>query len=240
MMLESLGGWLTLSNKLPAATLWCCKEDISCNSLFLTRFSSILSSPLSYTELLSLRLIDRLIDFMSCMLPNNSFSNWNQWGDLAFAMARRDWLVTAHVFPAPPLLFLLLFLSHSERYAQKWIHLRRKKNIFKVDGWGKVFIIEILASSVFRLVFLPMFLLSLVDDSRVETDRKDGRGRRDDMWQRLHARLAGTQHASESSKAPQHHQTPWFIALAPAPRGIIQIILQERCEIVASLLFYHD
>lgn len=56
--------------------------------------------------------------------------------------------------------------------------------------------------------------------------------RRDDMWQRLHARLAGTQYACESSKPPRHHQTPRFIALAtaPAPKGIAWTSLQDRCR----------
>lgn len=38
------------------------------------------------------------------------------------------------------------------------------------------------------------------------------RGRREDMRQRLRARLAGTRHASESSEAQKHHHMPQFEA----------------------------
>lgn len=43
--------------------------------------------------------------------------------------------------------------------------------------------------------------------------------RRDDMWQRLHARLAGTRQACESSGLLQHCQTLLFIALGVAPEN---------------------
>lgn len=44
-------------------------------------------------------------------------------------------------------------------------------------------------------------------------------GRRDDMRQRLHARLAGTQHACESSGLLRRRQTLLFIALGAAPEN---------------------
>lgn len=51
-------------------------------------------------------------------------------------------------------------------------------------------------------------LLNLWQQRRTGTTR----GRCEDMWQRLHARLAGTQHASESSEAQKHHRMPQFKA----------------------------
>lgn len=46
--------------------------------------------------------------------------------------------------------------------------------------------------------------------------------------------LAGTQYAPESSDPLRHHQTLRFIALAAAPTGIIEIILQDIVD--AALL----
>lgn len=60
--------------------------------------------------------------------------------------------------------------------------------------------------------------------------RKMG-ARRDDMWQRLHARLAGTRQACESSGLLQHCQTLLFIALGLAPEN------KQKKKIITSAVW---
>lgn len=83
--------------------------------------------------------------------------------------------------------------------------------------------------ALLRAPFALVFLLSVSAVCGRWQKRQTAKmgGRRDDMWQRLYARLAGTQYAPESSEPLWHHQTPRFIALAAAPRGKFKISLQD-------------
>lgn len=58
--------------------------------------------------------------------------------------------------------------------------------------------------------------------------------RRDDMWQRLHARFAGTQYVPKSSETKRCHKTPWLTVLAAALLWIIEIIL----HITVHFIYY--
>lgn len=150
-------------------------------------------------------------------------------------MARRDWEVLACVFPAP------LLLS-SCRPISPWVLCPKDKSISEEPPIIVIVIdVEIclgcccypacLEASLHLFSFFPVNFSAISDNWQKRQTEKIG-GRRDDMWQRLHARLAGTQHASESSEPQRRHETQWFTALAASLLSIIELILHVTVHFI--------